>query len=138
MMVRSRSLNSPLMASARACPEAGPSAHAQQARRHRSGEGAQGDAYASDPTVSVEQCSARLNMRQALFGLRSTSSERGEDPSGALSLFECHEPTLVVRRGTTSRANEEGGESSTPTPKTMIWTAIEANKRQVKKERGSS
>ena len=61
-----------------------------QSRRHHSGEGAglRPDLYASDPLVSMELCSARLNMRQALFGLRGASREPSSPPAG-------EEPPLV-------------------------------------------
>ena len=148
LMVRSRSLNSPMMNCAAAASSSGPS---RGPRRHNSG----GDSklgQAPSPrrlrgdlgAVSMEQCSARLSMRQALFGLSPSTSQasgggQANNPNQGPS-----EPTMGSLASNTSSFTRDKNSSSQITPtssskdsriqrtqKAMIWSETEAFKRQV-------
>ena len=150
LMVRSRSLNSPMMN----CAAAASSGPSRGPRRHNSGGGDSklGPSQVPSPRrllgdpglVSMEQCSARLSMRQALFGLSpSTSQASGggqtNNPSQGPS-----EPTMGSLASNTSSFTRDKNSSSQITPtsnskdsriqrtqKAMIWSETEACKRQV-------
>ena len=124
LMVRSRSLNSPL---SHVRETENPQETGNGSRRHHSGDffsvsgsnigATSADFYASDPTVNIEACSAHLIMREALFGVREDNGNTPESETfnGAWS----------------DAQHDEDDEDESVSEKTMIWTELEACKRQV-------
>ena len=152
LMVRSRSLNSPMMNCAAAASSSGPS---RGPRWHNSGGGDSKLGPTSqvpsprrlrgDPgLVSMEQCSARLSMRQALFGLSPSTSQASGSGQTNNPNQGPSEPNMGSLASNTSSITRDKNSSSQITPtsnskdsrsqrtqKAMIWSETEACKRQV-------
>lgn len=145
MMVRSRSLNSPLGNVGSSCgvmvrgeSDPGRMKGLRNKRRHSGEDGlcnssSSSASMSADPLVNMEVCGARLSQREALvFGV----------PGSGSGVTNVHRAMLKLRMLDRSAQHEEEEEEeeleSLKKPieehlveKTMIWTELEACKRQV-------
>jgi hypothetical protein len=140
-MTRSRSLNSPLATSC--LPELGTS---RNKRRH-SGEGLGGASSsassasmmsAADPLVNMELCGARLSQREALvFDVPGYGSSSSSVHRAMLKLRMLDRCTVAVENNLGAPAagdldlQDALQNTMDVVEKTMIWTELEACKRQV-------